>query len=145
MRASREADDRAWEELWRAAHLVRREIALSNPLFAGRRIAFIKQVPSMFSHQLTQYYGSCARPGGGVFLLENPGRSLACRSLTPVSLPVGSFQHLEVSPSGDRLLFAYCAAPTTPRDREEHLDRFYHLYEMSVQGTRPQAVDRRAV
>lgn len=133
--ALREANESLWEDLWRRAHQVRREIALSNPLMAGRPILFIKQAPSIFSHQLTQYYGSCARPGGGVFLLERPGRSMACRPLT-ADLPMGSVQHLEVSPGADRLLFAFCAAPDTPKNREEHLARFYHLYEMDVQGRR---------
>jgi hypothetical protein len=133
--SSRPTDDRPWEQLWRRAHQLRREIALSNPLLGAQPLVFIKQVPGMFSHQLTQTYGSCARPGGGVFLLESPGRSMACRRLSPDSLPLGSYQHLEVSPTGDRLLFAYCATASVPKDREEHLERFYHLYEMAADGS----------
>jgi hypothetical protein len=129
------ASDARWEDLWRKVHRARRELALSNPLFNGRSIAFVKQVPSVFSHQLTQYYGSCARPGGGVFLLESPGLSMASRQLTPPGLPQGSCQHLDLSPDGKRLLFAWCAVPSSPRNREEHLDRFYHIFEMAADGT----------
>lgn len=128
-------DDPALEDLWRRIHQARRSIALANPIFHFGSLLFVEQVPSMFSHQLTQYYGSCARPGGGVFVLDNPGFSLRARRLAPTALPLGSFQHPEVSCDGQRILFAYVHAETTPPNRESHLDRFYHLYEMAANGT----------
>ena len=57
-------EDPAWESLWRRVHQERREIALSNPLADVGPLLFVKRVPADFSHQLTQYYGRCARPGG---------------------------------------------------------------------------------
>ncbi len=128
-------DGPAWEDLWRRVHRLRRELVFSNPLANVGPLAFIKQVPSMFSHQLTQYYGSCARPGGGVFVLDAPGRSMQCRQLAPGALPLGSYQHLDVSFDGRKILFAYCHAETAPAHRESHLDRFYHLYEINADGT----------
>lgn len=125
----------SWEDLWRAVHRLRREIVFANPLTRTGPLALIKQVPGMFSHQLTQYYGSCARPGGGVFVLESPGQSMQCRELAAGALPAGSYQHLEVSSDGHRLLFSYCPAPTVPKNREEHLDRFYHLYTVKADGS----------
>lgn len=121
------------EATWRQLHELRRRIALRNPLAQVGPLLFIKQVPSCFSHQLTQYYGSRARPGGGVFVLEEPGTSLRCRQLA-ASLPAGSFQHPEVSYDGQRVLFAYCPVESAPANREAHLDRFYHLYELSAAG-----------
>ena len=126
--------DARWETLWRKAHQARRDLALANPLVGDSPLAFVKQVPSVFSHQLTQYYGSCARPGGGVFVLEKPGHSMATRALAS-ELPQGSCQHLDIAPDGRRLLFSWCAVASTPRNREEHLDRFYHLYEVNVDGS----------
>ncbi len=134
MAASGSRDEGAWEALWRQVHQARRQIALANPLLVGRPLAFVKQAPGVFSHQLTQYYGSCARAGGGVFVLEAPGRSMKARSLTAGRFPSGSYQHLDLSPDGKRLLFSYCAVASTPRNREEHLDRFYHIYEMALDG-----------
>ncbi len=122
------------EVTWRQLHQLRRRIALANPLARTGPLLFIKQVPSCFSHQLTQYYGSCARPGGGVFVLEEPGVSMRCRQLA-TELPRGSFQHPEVSFDGRRVLFAYCQADSAPANRETHLDRFYHLYEMAADGS----------
>jgi hypothetical protein len=163
------AEPAAWESLWREVHLARRCIALSNPLVHVPRLALVKHVPATFSHQLTQYEGNCARPGGGVFVLECPGTSMvsgtlrvprpasgypaggtptmrawcpvpdtlppaSCRPLTDV-LPPGSFQHLDVSWDGRRLLFAYCRAETAPSDREQHLERHFHLYEIRADGS----------
>jgi len=132
--AAKIADDPRWEELWREVHLLRRQMALANPLAQLGPVALVKQAPSVFSHQLTQYYGACARPGGGVFVLSSPGSSMECRPLT-ATLPQGSFQHLDVSPDGSKLLFAYCEAPSNPRDRTQYLDRFYHLYEVRADGS----------
>jgi hypothetical protein len=121
------------EETWRKLHELRRRIALCNPLAQVGPLLFVKQVPSCFSHQLTQYYGSCARPGGGIFVLDEPGVSMRCRQLA-TELPVGSYQHAEVSYDGKKVLFAFCPVDSAPANRETHLDRFYHLYEMSAAG-----------
>jgi cytochrome c553 len=126
----------AWENLWRRAHALRRRIALSHPLVRGAPVAFVKQVPSAFSHQLTQYYGRYAKPGGGVFVLERPGESMRCRPLTAGRLPEGSCQHLDVSFDADRLLFAFCPCDTAPVDVVAgHRGRYYHLYEIAADGS----------
>ncbi len=124
----------AWEDLWRRAHRWRRDLLLRGAWGEPSPIVFVKQLPSIFSHQLTQYYGGCARPGGGVCVLDAPGVSLAARVLAPDALPPGSFQHVDVSADGRRLLFAYCHAETPPPNREVCLDRVYHLYEMGADG-----------
>ena len=134
-RGGEATDGPQWESLWKRVHLVRRSIVLSNPLANVGPLLFVKQAPSCFSHQLTQYYGSCAKPGGGIFVLDAPGKSMQCRQLAAGALPVGSYQHPEVSFDGKRVLFSYCHAETAPPNRETFLDRFYHLYEMAVDGS----------
>jgi len=129
------AEPSQWETLWRQVHALRRRIALSNPLAQVGPLALVKHVPAMFSHQLTQYEGKCARPGGGVFVLESPGQSMHCRQLAAGKLPLGNYEHLDVSWDGQQMLFAYCHAETTPRDREEHLERHYHVYEVQADGS----------
>lgn len=133
--SSAAAEASQWESLWRQVHVLRRRIALSNPLAQVGPLALVKHVPAMFSHQLTQYEGKCARPGGGVFVLQRPGQSMQCRPLAAGKLPLGNYEHLDVSWDGKRILFAYCHAETTPRDREEHLERHYHLYEVQADGS----------
>jgi hypothetical protein len=149
--ASWRASRRDWHELpeglrdgpegeaaWLALHWSRRDLALANPLLPDAPILFAKRVPSSFSHQLTQYYGRYARPGGGLFVLPDPGRSMAANSLTEDALPLGSYLHPELSYDAERVLFAYCEAPTPPEDTlAGHAGRHYHLYEMPVAGGAP--------
>lgn len=122
-----------WENLWRRVHQVRRQIAFENPLANFGPLVFAKQVPSNFSHQLTQYYGMCARPGGGIFRLDAPGKSMQARPLG--ELPMGSYQHPEVSWDGQRILFAFCKTDAVPTDREEKEDLHYSLFEMATDGS----------
>ncbi len=131
-----------WPELWRQSHQLKRELALTRLDGLGP-LAFVKQVPSMFSHQLTQYYGSCARPGGGLFVLNQPGRTWQTRQLA-ADLPLGSTQHLDVSWDGRQILFAFCPTNSTPRDRESNLDRCYHLYRIAADGSGLQQLTRGA-
>jgi len=130
-------DDPRWEALWLEVHKTRRRIVLANPLANVGPLLFAKRVPSSFSHQLTQYYGRCARPGGGLFVLEKPGESMACRPLTSGQLPEGSYLHPEVGYDADRILFAFCEAPSVPN--WDHIDayrgRHYHLFEINPDGS----------
>ncbi|MFA6563305.1 MAG: hypothetical protein WCV00_15455 [Verrucomicrobiia bacterium] len=130
------SDSSAVEQLWRRVHELRRQMVFSNPLAQTGPLLFVKQVPSMFSHQLTQYYGSCARPGGGMFVLDEPGRTMRCRQLAAGALPLGSFQHAEVSHDGKRVMFAYCQVDKAPANRDAHPGHHYHLYEMASDGSR---------
>jgi len=124
----------AWEDFWRRVHVLRRRIVFENPLAQVGPLLFVKQVPGIFSHQLTQYYGRYARPGGGIFVLDEPGRSMKCRQLAEGELPQGSYQHPEISYDGRRVLFAFCPVENTPKDWEEHGEHFFHLYEMAADG-----------
>lgn len=124
----------AWEQLWLKTHRLRREIALANPLADVGPLAFIKQVPSGFSHQLTQYAGHRARPGGGIFVLDYPGQSMSVRQLDR-GLPMGSPMHLDVSWDGRRVLFSHCETDPNATQWLANMDQFYHLYEMSADGS----------
>ena len=127
------ANESRWEDLWRRVHLLRREIVFRNPLADLGPLVFVKRVPSAFSHQLTQYYGRISRPGGGVFVLDAPGESMQCRRLG--DLPNGSYLHLDVSWDGQRVLFAFCAADSAAADWRTDKERYYHLFEVSADGS----------
>ncbi len=143
MAQTSDTSESRWEALWRRAHELRRELAFRNPLANTGPLVFAKQVPSCFSHQLTQYYGMCARPGGGIFVLDAPGRSMHTTQLA--DLPTGSYQHPEVSWDGRHILFAYCEAPTAPANRTVHQERNYHIYEVAVGRLRTAATDGRSL
>ncbi len=123
-----------WEDLWRRVHGLRRRIVFANPLAQTGPLLFVKRVPSAFSHQLTQYLGRDARPGGGLFVLEEPGRSMRCRQLA-AELPAGSYLLPDVSFDGQRVVFAFCKVDEPPRNRDDHADVFYHLYEVGADGS----------
>ena len=50
---------------------IRRKIAFLNPLLDFDQLLFLKRHKSIFEHMCDQYYGITARPGGGVYILEN--------------------------------------------------------------------------
>ncbi|MCC6417157.1 MAG: PD40 domain-containing protein, partial [Gemmataceae bacterium] len=127
--------EHAQEQLWLQVHSLRRRIALRNPLAQTGSIVFAKQVPGSFSHQLTQYLGRFARPGGGLFVLEEPGQSMKCRQLVADALPEGSYQHPDVSHDGKRVLFSYCQVAATARSWNAHSHLHYHLYEVGADGS----------
>ncbi|MCX6872694.1 MAG: hypothetical protein NTW21_02645 [Verrucomicrobia bacterium] len=85
------------ESLWLKLHQLRRSIVLANPLFKTSPLLLVKHVPSVMSHQLTQVYGYCARPGGGLFVLQEPGVTMRTRNITPENLPAGNFMTPELS------------------------------------------------
>ena len=124
-------DSEAWQELWRKTHQLRRDLMFSHPLADTGPLVFVKQAPGMFSHQLTQYYGRYARPGGGVFVLEHPGKDMEIRRLT-ATMPQGSYMHPEVSHDGQRVLVAFCAVDAPPEDTFQGArGHYYHLYEIA--------------
>jgi hypothetical protein len=131
--AANATSDADWESLWQRVHRLRRQIVLANPLVQVGPLLFVKRVPSGFSHQLTQYSGRCARPGGGVFVLEAPGTSMKCRRLD--DLPMGSYLHPDVSWDGQRVLFSFCETDPTATDWRTNNNQFYHLYEVSTDGS----------
>jgi hypothetical protein len=117
-------------------------LALSNPLLDFDRILFVKRVPTSYSHMSDQYYGWWSRPGGGIYVLEGfksgPPR---VRCLTE-HMPAGNFLRPDLSYNGTKLLFAYCrhypevAAVRNKVDKESlPEDAFYHVFEMSANGT----------
>lgn len=125
-----------WRELWLQTHRLRRRIALANPVADTGPLVFVKRVPSSFSHQLSQYGGRRARPGGGIFVLDEPGRSMRVRRLDH-GLPPGSPLHLDVSWDGKHILFAHCATQPNATESVSNEGQFYHVYEMAADGSDP--------
>jgi predicted esterase len=128
-------DASAGETRWLEIHRLRRQLVLSNPLFKLPPLLFVKHVPSVMSHQLTQVYGYCSRPGGGLFVLTEPGFSMRTRDITPATLPSGNFMTPELSCDAGRILFAYCPVKEAPaswdfNDQTRHLR--YHIHELSL-------------
>ncbi len=135
----RSADEAAWHAVYFAARETVRELVLSNPLLDFDSILFVKRAPSMFPHISDQYYGWWARPGGGIYVLENFKASDAqVRSLT-ASWPAGNFLQADVAYDATRVVFAFSrydphiANVPNKRDKQNVPEEvFYHLFEMDL-------------
>ena len=116
-----------------------RRIALSNPLFGSSPLLFCKRVPTSYSHLVMQCFGWRARPGGGLFVLDRPGRSLACRDILGGALSGGSVLEPRLSWDARRVVFSFVEAAGRERDpaalRNDIDDGFYHIWEVAVDGT----------
>lgn len=117
-----------------------RRLALLNPLLSFDRLLLVKRKPPLFPHMCDQYYGWWARPGGGLFVLEDfKGDRPRLRCLT-ADFPEGSFLRPDVCFQGRRVLFAFARhypevysavkvnKPALPEDV------FYKIYELDLEG-----------
>jgi len=127
--------------LYLETRLLKRDVALSQPGVAGGPWLFCKRAQPSYSHLVGQYFGWRQRPGGGLFVLERPGCSLATRDVVGGQLPAGSYLEPRLSYDARRIAFSFVAcSPDTPDARllpvnEEGDDqRYYHLYEIGVDG-----------
>ena len=135
LQASSSTSDTAWENLWRKVHILRRKIVFQNPLADTGPIAFVKCVPTNNSIMQQQYIGRFARPAGGIFVLEEPGKSMRCRVLTEGKLSRGAYQHLDVSYDGRRVLFSFCKLDKPPEDAYQgNPGHCYNIYEIQADG-----------
>jgi len=136
LQAAPHMSDAAWEDLWLRVHLLRRQIVLQNHLARTDPIAFVKCTPTNNSIMQQQYIGRFARPAGGIFVLEEPGKSMRCRALTEGRLPRGAYQHLDVSYDGRQVLFAFCELDKPPEDAYQgNPDHYFNIYEIRADGS----------
>ena len=133
------------ETEWRALHVALRAHALKR--IAGKKIFFGKFVPGRMSHQLTQCLGHRARPGGGLFVLDDPS-AMRPREITPPNLPAGSFLNPELSPDATKVLFSYSpvgsglerthsvsnSSPFSYTRMPIEMENVYNVYEAPLAG-----------
>ena len=135
--------------------VVRRRIALSNPLLNFDKILFITRHRPGFNHMCDQYYGINAKPGGGLYVLHDPfgpnprvedvlADSVVQRGrLKGRKLTDGSFVSPDLSYDGRSALFAYveCEGDRSHRHHTDptrgHWDEgwSYHVFKVNVDGT----------
>ncbi len=149
------ADAEARFGLFEKAHALRKIIAFANPLLDFDKLLFIKRHRSGFNHMCDQYYGINAKPGGGLFVLEDPfsgapklrdvlADSVVQRGrLKGTQLNTGSFLSPELSYDGKKIAFAYVES-TGSRKHDHHTDKTrghwdkgqsYHIFTVNVDGT----------
>ena len=132
------ADESARLDLYRRIRWQVRDIALANPLVAGRPIVFMQRrrfVCQMLHEYLAYYYDGIQ--GGGIYVLEEPGRSLKTRDLIAGRLPAGNYTTLALSYDAKTAYFAFAPANRAKPNfyRPEPGQRYFHLYSISADGS----------
>ena len=126
-------------DLYLQTRWLKRRVALANPLMQFGPMLFCKRAPTSYSHQVMQYYGWRARPGGGLFVLENPGYSLQARDILDGQLAGGNIVEPRLSYDGKRIVFSFvenAGRKYVPAELDNKVDEgFYHIYEVNVDGT----------
>jgi hypothetical protein len=127
---------------WLSVRRLKRRIALANPLLDFGPMLVCKRVPPSWSHLVAQYFGWRQRSGGGLYVVEKPGYSLAARDILGDQLPPGSVLEPRLSYDGRRILFAFVACnrevpdpASLPVNEEGKGDRYFHLYEINIDGS----------
>ena len=114
-------DEETRRELYRDIRTITRQLALKNPLLAGRPLAFVKRrrfICQMLHEYVGYYYNYDGLHGGGMYVLEEPGVSLETRDLIGGSLPQGNYATPALSYDGRTIYFAFCALSQTERTRQ---------------------------
>lgn len=129
-----------------------RRIAFGNPLLDFDRILFLKRHDAVgVYHMCDQFYGCNARPGGGLFVLENPWSEqprvvnllensvVQNGRLQGQKLTGGAFLSPELSYDGKTILFAYSQAQAWDKYHgaecyEWKPEYSYHLFRCDVDG-----------
>jgi len=146
-------------KLYESVKLYGREVALSQPVMNGKPLLFLKQrrfVCQMLHEYVGYYYDYGGVTGGGIYVLEEPGKSFKVHSLTENLLPQGAYSSPALSFDGKTVYFAFCEVQDRVRPQGlfnnwHHLPdakdvpeefnwkspdrRGFHLYAIDIDGT----------
>ncbi len=120
-----------------------RNLALKNPLLAGRPLVFMKRhrfVSQMLHEYLGYFYDYGDVSGGGVFVLDNPGRSLKTRDLIAGRLPRGNYTTLALSHDACTVYFAFAERAAEKPDFYSLQRRCFHVYAVNADGSNLRAL-----
>ncbi len=114
-----------------------RELALGNPLLAGREVVFLKRrrFACQMLHEYVAYFADYSGVfGGSVCILEEPGRSFKTRCLTSRFLPPGCYSTPSISYDARSIYFAFgeCEGRRVNYGADEQ--HFYHIYRTDPAG-----------
>jgi len=135
--ASGSLDNEGRLALYRKIRWFTRDLALGNPLLDSKPLVFLKRrrfVCQMLHEYLGYYYDYADIAGGGVFVLEQPGRSLAVRELARGGLPRGNYTTLATSYDASTIYFAFAERAAEKPDYYSPERRSFHIFSVDVNG-----------
>ena len=110
-------------EVYLQTRLLKRNLLLTDPRVCDGPLLFCKRKPPSWSHLVAQYYGWRQRPGGGLFILEQPGRGLRLKDVLGNQLPQGNILEPCLSYDGKRIVFSFGRLRGRPVTRPGRLQR----------------------
>jgi len=131
-------DKEARIDLYRKIRSIARAAALKNPLFAGKPIVFMKRrrfICQMLHEYLGYYYDYEDISGGGVYVLDKPGRSVNVRDLIKGRLPRGNYTTLSLSYDARTIYFAFAERAEKKYDYYSPQRRCFQIYAMDADGS----------
>ncbi|MDR2754778.1 MAG: hypothetical protein LBC20_03645 [Planctomycetaceae bacterium] len=127
--------------LYLKTRLTKRSLMFADPRTHFGELLFVKNRPTAYTHLVGQYFGWNQRPGGGIFVLEQPGMSLKHRDLIHGQLPPGHVLEPRLSYDAKRIAFSHVAVPekriawqSLNVNEKGNNEYYYHLYEMGIDG-----------
>ena len=114
-----------------------RGVVLKNPLLANRPLVFLERrrfISQMLHEYLGYYYDYGNIDGGGVYVLEEPGRSMRRRDLIQGRLPRGNYTTLALSYDGKTAFFGFCERAASKPGYYSPERRAFHLFAVDASG-----------
>ena len=117
---------------------ITRASALRNPLIASKPIVFMKRrrfICQMLHEYLGYYYDYGDISGGGVYVLDEPGRSTKVRDVIKGRLPRGNYTTLALSYDARTIYFAFAERAQKKYDYYSPERRYFHIYAVDADGS----------
>ncbi len=130
-------DAKARLALYHEVRWAARELALKNPLLAAKPIIFMKRrrfICQMLHEYLGYFYDYGDVAGGGVYVLERPGHSMATRDLIRGRLKRGNYTTLALSYDARTIYFAFARRAAKRHDFYSPQRQYFHLLAMDADG-----------
>jgi len=130
-------DEAARLALYRNIRSITRNLAFKNPLVTSNRIVFMKRrrfICQMLHEYLGYFYDYGDIEGGGVYVLEEPGRSAKVRDLINGRLPRGNYTTLALSYDARTIYFAFAERAAEKPEYYSPQRRCFHIYAMDADG-----------
>jgi hypothetical protein len=122
--------------LYRDVRSFARSLAFENPLIAGKPIVFMKRrrfICQMLHEYLGYFYDYGDVAGGGVYMLESPGKP-AVRDLVEGRLPRGNYTTLSLTYDARTIYFAFAERAPEKPDFYSPARRCFHVFAMDADG-----------
>jgi hypothetical protein len=135
---ARQLDQAGRLALYQEIRSLARGVALRNPRLAGKPILFMERrrfISQMLHEYLGYFYDYGDIAGGGLYVLEQPGKSPAVRDLVAGRLPKGNYTTLALSYDAQTVYFAFAARAADKPDFYSPQRRCFHIYAMNADGT----------